>query len=115
MTKREMFTMIATINADNAEIVEFCNHELELLDNRKSGKKSLTATQKANVGVKDSIVAVLTDIGEAVTVSEMLTDERLSGFTNQKISALLAQLVRENRVAKKIEGKKSYFSVVVEE
>ncbi len=111
MTKREMFTMIATINADNSDIVDFCNHEIELLDNKKTGKKSLTATQKANVGVKDTIVEVLTELAEKVTVSEMLTDERLHGFTNQKISALLSQLVKENRVIKTIEGKKAFFSI----
>ena len=37
MTKKEMFAHIATVNADNAEIVEFCNREIELLNRADSG------------------------------------------------------------------------------
>jgi hypothetical protein len=111
MTKKEMFATIATVCSDNAEIVEFCNHEIELLENRKSGKKGMTATQKANVAVKETILTVLGEIGEAVTVSEMMTDERLSGFTNQKLSALLSQLVKDGKVVKTIEGKKARFAL----
>ena len=36
MTKKEMFTLIATLNASNTEIVDFCNHEIELLERKKS-------------------------------------------------------------------------------
>ena len=111
MTKREMFVNIATINADNAEIVEFCNHEIELLDSRKSSKKGMSATQKANVEVKANIVNVLNEADEPLTVTEILQDERMAGFTNQKISALLRQLMGEELVEKLIEGKKAKFTV----
>ena len=40
MTKREMFAPIASALADNAEVVEFCNHEVELLDRKKGYKSS---------------------------------------------------------------------------
>lgn len=111
MTKKEMFATIATVCSDNAEIVEFCHHEIELLENRKSGKKGMTATQKANVGVKEAIVAVLGEVGEPITVSELMTDDRMGGFTNQKLSALLSQLVKDGRVVKTIEGKKARFAL----
>ena len=108
MTKREMFETIATINADNTEIVEFCNHEIELLANRKSGSKGMTKTQKENEGVKAVVADVLREAGSPLTVTEILTDERLRGYTNQKISALLRQM---SGVEKIIEGKKSKFTI----
>ena len=112
MTKREMFNLIATVNADNAEIVDFCAHEVELLDAHKSSKRGMTATQKANVAVKDAIIEALSTIGKAVTVTELIaTSDALAGFTNQKISALLRQMVIANEVVKTIEGKKAFFSL----
>lgn len=111
MTKREMFENIATINADNAEIVEFCNHQIELLDSRKSSKRGMTATQKANVEVKAVISDVLAGAEDALTVTELLADERLASYTNQKISALLRQMVIANEVVKTIEGKKARFAL----
>lgn len=116
MTKREMFVAIANVAevAANEEMVAFINHEIELLDNRKTSKKGLTKTQKENEGVKAVIAEVLADAGEKMTVTELITDDRLNGYTNQKISALLRQMVEAGKVVKTIEGKKAFFGVAVE-
>ena len=71
MTKKEMFAHIATVNADNAEIVEFCNREIELLNNRKSSKTP-TKTQKANEGIMDQIAIDLAEFEAPVTVTELI-------------------------------------------
>lgn len=111
MTKREMFAHIATINANDAEIVEFCNHEIELLENRK-GSKTPTKNQKANEGIMDTIAEVLGDIEGGVTVTDLIaSSEGLKDFTNQKISALLRKMVESGRVVKTIEGKKALFAL----
>lgn len=116
MTKREMFVAIANVAevAANEEMVAFINHEIELLDNRKTSKKGLTKTQKENEGVKAVIAEVLADTGEKMTVTELINDNRLNGYTNQKISALLRQMVEAGKVVKTIEGKKAFFEVAVE-
>lgn len=116
MTKREMFVAIANVAevAANEEMVAFINHEIELLDNRKTSKKGLTKTQKENEGVKAVIAEVLADAGEKMTVTELIGDDRLNGYTNQKISALLRQMVEAGKVVKTIEGKKAFFGVAVE-
>lgn len=116
MTKREMFVAIANVAevAANEEMVAFINHEIELLDNRKTSKKGLTKTQKENEGVKAVIAEVLADAGEKMTVTELINDDRLNGYTNQKISALLRQMVEAGKVVKTIEGKKAFFEVAVE-
>ena len=110
MTKKEMFATIATLLADNTEIVEFCNHEISLLSNR-SGSKTPTKTQKENVAIKEQIVNILRTLGKAVTVTELLSTDELGDYTNQKISALLRQLVESGQVVKTIEGKKAMFTI----
>lgn len=111
MTKKEMFANIATLLAGNEEVVDFCNHEIEMLENRKSSKHGMTKVQKANVEVKEAIVNALAEAGSALTVTELLTCEGLAGYTNQKISALLRQLIEANQVVKTIEGKKARFAI----
>ena len=36
MTKKQKFEMLKALVADNAMLVEFIDHEIELLDNKKS-------------------------------------------------------------------------------
>lgn len=111
MTKKEMFNMIATINADNAEIVEFCAHEISLLD-KKVSSKTPTKAQKENEGIMDQILVSLAEFDAPVTVTELIQNsERLNGFTNQKISALLRKLVEAKKVTKAVNGKKAVFCI----
>ena len=115
MTKKEMFLAIAAVPAvaENAEMVEFLNHQVELLENHKSsGKTSLTAKQKENLSVKDVIFTVLAAAGGHLTVSDLIATDELGMYTNQKISALLRQMILDGRVEKTIEGKKAYFTAV---
>lgn len=116
MTKREMFVAIANVAevAANAEMVDFLNHQIEMLDARKSQSKGLTKTQKANEEVKAVIVNVLANTGEKMTVTELISTEQLCAYTNQKVSALLRQLIDAGKVVKTIEGKKAYFEIAVE-
>lgn len=114
MTKREMFTNIANKLSNDEEVVAFCNHEIKLLDSHKAtSKKCFTAMQKANLEVKENIVEALTMADGNVTVSDLInSSDALRGLTNQKVSALLRQLVLDGKVAKTIEGKKAYFAIV---
>ena len=111
MTKREMFGFIATEMAENAEVVEFCNHEIELLDARKTSK-GMSKTQKANLEVIENIKSALAEIGTGVTVTDLIAmSPVLHGLTNQKVSALLRKLIEEKVVVKTIEGKKALFAL----
>lgn len=113
LTKREVFSKMLEVSeiASNDLFVEFINHELELLD-KKSSKSIQTKTQVENEGIKDTIVASLEKIGKAVTITELQEiDSEMANYSNQKLSALLKQLVSENRVQKVVEKKKSYFTI----
>lgn len=112
ITKKEYFAMVAEVveqanPINKEELLAFINHEVELLE-KKSSKSGQTKTQKENVGIMEIISAVLADMGKPVTITEMMKDERLSVYSNQKLSALVRQM---SNVVKTTEKKKSYFSL----
>ena len=110
ITKKEMFTMIKAQVKDNAEMVAFIDHEIELLD-KKSFNKKATKTQKANVGIKSTILAIL-EGAKPMTVTEMQgASAELGKLSNQKVSALVRQLVESGEVIKTIDKKVSRFSL----
>ena len=110
ITKKEMFMMIKAQVKDNAEMVAFIDHEIELLDKKASNKKA-TKTQEANVGIKSTILTVL-EGAEPMTVTEMQgASAELGELSNQKVSALVRQLVEAGKVVKTIDKKVSRFSL----
>ena len=114
ITKRDNFNKLLTIRevAEDTQLVEFIKHELELLD-RKSASHSTakTANQKANEEIKTKIVDALVQLGKS-TISELQAgSEEMAEYSNQKLSALLKQLVDSKQVVRTMEKKKAYFEV----
>ena len=119
MTKKEMFTLIATLNASNEEVVKFCEHEIELLEKKRSNGNA-----KANEKMEKSVELVynaLVEVNRAVTTSELIAETDLSELANesgvvstQKVSALLKKLVDGGRVEKYTDKKKTYFRIKAE-
>ena len=119
VTKKDNFNALLCVvnSADISEeqriaLAAFINHEIELIENKSNSTKP-SKKQEENAGVKAIILAELSKADEPLTITEMQkTSESLANFTCQKISALLRQLIEENKVTKEIIKKKSYFSVV---
>lgn len=112
MTKREMFNLIASINSDNDEIVNFCNSEIALLDKRNSARANyITKNQAENMKLCETIADVLRRQEEEVTVSKLLETPELSGYSNQKMASLLNKMCADGRVSKRYEKKKALFSL----
>lgn len=117
MTKREYFNQVLAIvenakeNIENYEDVRnFVEHEIELLNKKKSNTKP-TKTQVENEKIKARILEVLTEVNEVMTISELMTANGLEGYSNQKLSALANQLVKEEKVVKTSVKKVSYFKI----
>ena len=92
MTKREMFNEILTVVADNAEMVEFINHEIELLNRKSSAVRKPTKNQLENEGFKADIVDYLKDADAPKTIKELQTAiPSLANLTNQRITHLLCR------------------------
>ena len=109
-TKREFFGEIREIVKENTELVEFIDHELELLDKKTSAKSTKVNTEQ--VELMGKIVNALNKIGRSVTISELQKENaEMAEYSNQKLSAMLKKLVDNRQVTKMIDKKKSYFMV----
>ena len=112
MTKREMFNEILAVVADNAEMVEFINHEIELLNRKSSAVRKPTKNQLENEGFKADIVDYLKDTDPPKTIKELQTAiPSLADLTNQRITHLLTDLVKAETLTKSYVKKTPYYSV----
>ena len=98
------------INTEDA--VAFIRNEMALLAKKNTSDRKPTATQEANVKYKNLIMEFLSmqDSGKTCTEIAKGVDE-LSEFNNQKIAALMRQLVESGKVSKATVKGKSIFSV----
>jgi ABC-type oligopeptide transport system ATPase subunit len=74
-------------------------------------KTHMTKTQMENESVKEAILDALSICGPATVTEIMRYDSELSGYSNQRISALLRQLVDEGKVTKSVDRKACYFEL----
>ena len=114
MTKRDYYNAllnIAEVKA-NGEMVKFIEHELELLAKKNSSEKKPTAVQIANEGIKSVILETLAENGKMMTISEMQkASAELGELSNQRISALVRQLMNDEKVVRVEEKRKAYFKI----
>ena len=107
MTKIDMFTLIKTELADNADVVAFCDAQIALLVNKSEKAKAKAAEKKA---AGDELYAAVV----AVLGSEPMTREDVLGaiegedLTIAKVGARLSQAVKNGVAVKatiKVDGK----------
>ena len=115
MTKKETINLLIDVLNGTKEVedmqifIDFLVHERELLE-KKSSNSGQTKTQKENEVIKDKIVETLKELGRYATITEIQENNaELGEYSNQKISALLKQLVDNKEVDKMIDKKKAYF------
>lgn len=118
VTKKEMFGRLIEIvegaNVQDVEaIVEFLNHEIELVSKKRNGQ---TKVQKANEELIEVIYNAIAEAEKPVTVTEIYEMVKSDEITSpQKVSALVKKLVDAERVVRTEEKKKAYFSVAIAE
>lgn len=109
LTKRDHFNALrALASASNrSDLVNFIDHELDLLARKNAGDRKETATQKANADLKEKILDVMV-ADTRYTITEL---GKLVGVeSNQKVSALVRQLKMDNLVIRSEEKGKAYFT-----
>lgn len=128
-TKRDKFNALLTIlnernsaeeireNLTIADLIEFAEHEIDLLANKNlspNGEKKLTDKQKENIAIGENVLAYLLDSGEKLTITQIIkaVDGLPSDMTNQRMTHIVSDLVKDNKVVKTIEKRVSYFSAV---
>lgn len=112
MTKKEMFAEIRNAVASNEEMVAFIDHEIELLDRKTNSPKKPTKTQVENDAYKAEIVNYLTVADAPKSIKELQAEiPSISELTNQRISHMLTDLVKEGTLVKNYVKKTPYFSL----
>lgn len=112
MTKREMFEMIKANHNLSADEIAFIDHELELLAKKNSTEKKPTAVQVANEGIKADILDGM-EIGKKYTITDLMKEiPACAELSNQRVSALVRQLVTDGAVERTEEKRKAYFHKV---
>ena len=110
LTKAQKFAMLRAIPAvaDNAMLVEFIDHEVELLTKKNSADKKPTAKQEENKGIQQAILDGMTD-NRLYTITEIQKEvAECAELTNQRVSAIVRQMVGVS--VERIEDKrKAYF------
>ena len=107
MTKNEMYSLIAELCADNADVVAFCEAEKAALA-KKAEKAKARAAEKRAAG-DELYAAVLDCVGnEPITAEAVLDMIEGEDLTVAKVRARLSQGVKNEVLAKetiKIDGK----------
>lgn len=113
MTKRDYFNTLLDM-ADvksNPKLVEFIEHELELLDRKNSADKKPTAQQTVNEGIKAAILDNMVE-GARYTITDLIKSvPECADLTNQRVSALMRQLIEAKLVVRIEDKRKAYFSL----
>ena len=125
MTKKENFAVIreivsnlgldefvtndgsTTVHTD--ELLTFIDHEVELLSRKRSTSSKPTKRQVENEALKGRIAEVLGD--EGMTVTAILGELNEDGLTNQRVSALLTQMVKGGTAHKEIVKGRAMFTI----
>ena len=112
ITKREVIRMMMNeeVVKANPIYVAYLENELALLDKKAQNKKS-TKTQEENVGIKSVILNTIASIGSGTITDIQNANSDLAVLSNQKVSALVRQLVETGEVVKNMVKKKSIFSL----
>ena len=94
------------------QMAEFAKRRLELLEKKNSGDKKPTAQQEANAVIKTAILKVMED-GKKRTITDLLkdVDGLPEGMTNQRMSALVRQMVEAGLVVREEDKRKAYFFI----
>ena len=115
MTKRDYFNRLLMIQEvqDNLDLTAFIEKEKSLLEKKNGATKKPTAKQTENEDIKLSIIEGMQKFTEPMTITELIKNTpELSEMSNQKVSALMHQLLADGAVEKTEIKRRSHFFLV---
>ena len=99
-TKRDRFNALLNIDAvkNDADLVAFIEHEIELLDKKNTAERKPTPKQVENAGFKADIAKSVPSIVAA-------------GISPNRVTAMLTQLVNDGALVRNEDKRKNYYSL----
>lgn len=124
MTQKEALTFVL----ENCEIPEKVSEKLTSMlaqiEKKNASGKTTTPTQKKNAEFAKAIIEemtanpnklyTITDLIKSVEPLATFRDEEGNPISNQKVSAIVSQLVKNGTVERITEKRRSYFKIVLE-
>lgn len=110
LTKKDRYNLLLSLEEvkANADLVEFIEHELELLARKNSSDKKPTAQQIENEKVKQIILETLGN--KTMTISEMQkSNADLAELNNQRMTHLLTQMKDSGLIVREEIKRKAHF------
>lgn len=116
LTNREMLNLIKGELSANAMVVAWCDHQIELLDNKKNANSAkVKEAQEKNLEITNIVIEALSNQEKPMTITEILELPEVKEIkvedkplTNQKLSYLLNN---DSRITREAIKKKAYFKV----
>ena len=111
LTKRDHFNALLNIPAvaENEGLVDFINHEIDLLNRKNSTEKKPTKAQQENEVLKQEIVKCM-ERDRFYTISEMIKEfPCCSELSTPKVSAIIRLLKDEGVVIRTEDKRKALF------
>ena len=116
ITKRDHFNALLNIPAvaENEGLVEFINHEIDLLNRKNSTEKKPTATQVANQALMADIYENM-GANRLYSISEMIKEfDCCADLSTPKVSAVIRLLIADGKVERIEEKRKAFFRKIAE-
>ena len=113
-TKREHYNELRVLANGNDELIEFIDHEIELLNKKNSAERKPTANQLDNVKIKKIIKE---NIGtNRYTITEMikalLNGTEWAEITCSRLTAICTQMTEEGDLVREVDKRKAYYRAV---
>ena len=113
MTKVEKFAVLRSLveaseDANKDMLVEFIDHEVELLEKKNSADRKPTPQQVANQTLQAAIYEGM-ERGKLYTITDLIkTIPACADMTNQRVSAVVRQMIG-TQIERVEEKRKAYF------
>ena len=115
ITKRDRYNELLGIPAvaENEGLVEFINHEIELLDKKNTAERKPTAKQVANEGYKQNILNWMEPdrLYLAAEIAKGVPEIVADGVTAGTVTALLTQLYKAGSLTRTEDKRKNYYAL----
>ena len=115
ITKRDRFNELLGIPAvaENEGLVEFIEHEIELLDKKNTAERKPTAKQVANEGYKQNILDWMEPdrLYLAAEIVKGVPEIVADGVTAGTVTALLTQLYKAGSLTRTEDKRKNYYAL----
>lgn len=122
VTERELYGMIIDLAKENErqDIIDFANKKIEQLNRKASSSRKENET---SIEIANMLYDTLVKANEKMTISQLLQDKTIKDYTyedgketkyltNQKLSAILNKMAKENKILRIADKKNVYFTAI---